>query len=219
MELVFFDMDYTVLGHDCDVLWKYFLADEGIAPESARNDADRYVDLYHKGELPVSEYIEFQIKEFAGNTAGTMMKLSRRHFEKYVRKYIYPDAVREIEKYQAQGIGVVLLTGTNRIIATPIAEALGADLIATELEIRNGQYTGDITGPFLIKENKTLMALEYCQKRKISLDQVAFYADSINDVEFLEKVALATVVNPRSKLAAIAAARNWRVVRWTLPKG
>ena len=216
LDIVFFDMDYTVLENDCDVLWKYFLADQKIAPESDRERALYYLDLHHRGRLPVAEYTEFQWKEFAGKTPQQMQKLAQRHFDKYVREYIYPDAVKEIRTYREQNIPVVLLTGTNRVTAAPIAEALDTELIATDLEIVNGTFTGKLSGKFLIKENKVLMAEEYCQQRHMTLDRAAFYGDSINDAVLLGKVAQATVVNPKNNLLELAKEKNWRVVYWTL---
>ncbi|MBN2013335.1 HAD-IB family hydrolase [candidate division KSB1 bacterium] len=215
-EVVFFDMDYTILKNDCDVLWKNFLADMKVAPESARERANYYLDLHHKGELPVAEYIDFQWKEFAGNTPDIMQLLSQKHYEEYVQKYIYPDAVKEIEKYREQDIPIVIITGTNRIIATPISVALRAELIASDLEIKNGKFTGKIDGPFMIKENKLKLAQEYCQKRQTSFDKVVFYADSINDAELLDMVGQAIVVNPHDKLLELAHAKNWRIVSWSL---
>ncbi|MBD3290724.1 HAD-IB family phosphatase [candidate division KSB1 bacterium] len=217
LDIVFFDMDYTVLENDCDVLWKNFLADEKIAPESDRERALYYLDLHHRGVLPVAEYTEFQWKEFAGKTPQQMEQLSQRHFEEYVRPFIYPGAVKEIQKYRQQNIPVVILTGTNRVTAAPIAAALDTDLIATDLEIVNGKFTGKLAGRFLIKENKVLMAEEYCRKRlDTSPDRAAFYGDSINDAILLDKVAQATVVNPKNNLLELAKEKNWRVVYWSL---
>ncbi len=216
LDIVFFDMDYTVLENDCDVLWKNFLADKKVAPESDRERALYYLDLHHRGVLPVTEYTEFQWKEFAGKTPQEMQKLAQYHFDNYVREYIYPDAVEEIRTYRDQNIPVVLLTGTNRVTAAPIAEALDTELIATDLEIVNATFTGKLSGKFLIKENKVLMAEEYCQQRRTSLDRAAFYGDSINDAVLLGRVAQATVVNPKNNLLELAKQKNWRIVYWSL---
>ncbi len=72
LEIVFIDMDGTVLEHDCDVLWKYFLVEKGLAPDSSLEMANYYLELYDKGKTPVKGYIEFQLKEFVGNTPEKM---------------------------------------------------------------------------------------------------------------------------------------------------
>lgn len=217
LEIVFFDMDFTVLNNDCDILWKIFLSDQKIAPEIDREKVKHYMELYHQGELPINEFIKFQLKEFVGNTPDEMKILAQKHFQTKVKKHIFPQAKQEIEQYRKQKIPIVLLTGTNRVVSEPIANALGfTDLIATELEIINNRYTGGIVGRFLIKENKTILAAEFCRTKGTTLNCAGFYADSINDVELLKMVAQPVVVNPRQNLLAVAKANNWRIVNWSI---
>jgi phosphoserine phosphatase len=67
-----------------------------------------------------------------------------------------------------------------------------------------------------MKEGKVKMAESYCDTHKTSLNNAAFYADSITDVLLLEKVGQAVVVNPRNPdLILLAKSRNWQVKRWS----
>ncbi len=158
------------------------------------------------------------MKEFIGNTPEQMFELSQQHFDTRVQKYLYPQAKQEIKKLTKSDIPIILITGTNEVIAAPIAKAMGfTNLLATKLEIENGKYTGNIDGAFLIKENKLQLASEFCFKKGTTLGSTAFYADSINDLELLEKVFLPITVNPGDILLKIAQARNWRVEKWALP--
>ena len=61
-------MDHTIIGIDCSVSWKYFLVDRGLAPKGDKAKADYYWNLYCRGKTPVDEFIEFQYREFSGNT-------------------------------------------------------------------------------------------------------------------------------------------------------
>ncbi len=145
IELAIFDMDHTVLGIDSDHSWKYFLADEGFAPPAHRDEADRFLDLYKKGRTPIIEFIEFQLSEFAGRSIAEIRTIADKHFEQRVRKLIYLQARNVIDKFNHDEIDTILLTGTNRIIANPIAKSLGVSrLIATEPEIEDGYFTGRI---------------------------------------------------------------------------
>ena len=217
-DIVFFDMDHTVISIDCDVSWKYFLADEGLAPAADRSKADHFLDLYHKGLTNINQFIEFQLKEFIGRTPDDMRSLTKRHFDTRLSDKVYPQAIQEINGYLAHGARVALLTGTNRIIAEPIAHYLGVtDLLATELEVKDDQFTGKFIGPFLMKEGKVKMAESYCHSHHSSLNNTAFYADSITDLPLLEKVRQAVIVNPRNQdLADLAQARKWVVKNWIL---
>jgi HAD superfamily hydrolase (TIGR01490 family) len=217
-DIVFFDMDHTVISIDCDVSWKYFLSDEGLVPAPDRSKADHFLDLYHKGLTNIDQFIEFQLKEFVGRTQEEMRRLAKSHFDTRVNDKVYPEAIQEINGYLAHGARVALLTGTNRIIAEPIAHYLNVtDLLATELEVKNDRYTGKIIEPFLMQEGKVKMAESYCQSHHSSLINTAFYADSITDLPLLEKVSQAVIVNPRNKdLVDLAKSRQWLVKNWRL---
>jgi HAD superfamily hydrolase (TIGR01490 family) len=208
-------MDHTVLGIDCDHSWKYFLVDEGFAPPAHRDEADRFLDLYKKGRTPIIEFIEFQLSEFAGRSIAEIRTIADRHFEQRVRKLIYLQARNVIDKFNHDEIDTILLTGTNRIIANPIAKSLGVSrLIATEPEIEDGYFTGRIDGPFLMKEAKFKRADDLCSKRKVDLDRVTYFADSITDVPLLEKVGYPVVINPRKDMLSIAKANRWQIRYW-----
>ena len=215
IELAIFDMDHTVLGIDCDHSWKYFLADEGFAPLAHRDEADRFLDLYHKGRTPINEFIEFQLSEFAGRSIAEIRTIADKHFEQRVRKLIYLQARNVIDKFNHDEIDTILLTGTNRIIANPIAKSLDVSrLIATEPEIEDGYFTGRIDGPFLMKEVKFKSAKDLCSERNIDLDRVTYFADSITEVPLLEKVGYPVVINPRKDMLSIAKANQWQIKYW-----
>ena len=216
-DVVFFDMDHTVLSIDADVSWKNFLADEGLAPDDDRTKAKYYWNLYIQGRSPVEEFVQFQLREFIGHTLEEMRMLARHHFEKRLHPHIYPEARHVIFDYSENGIPTLLLTGTNRIIAEPVAEALGITaLLATEPEIIEERFSGGIIGPFLSKEEKLKKARDHCESIKSSLLRAAFFADSINDLELLESVGFPVAVNPAENLLSVARAQGWRIESWSL---
>lgn len=216
--IVFFDMDHTVVDIDCDLSWKYFLADEGLAPVSHCEKADEFLRLYHNGAIKTDEFVRFQLREFVGHSQEEMQALSQRHFDTRICDHIYPQALREIESHRRNGPFIALLTGTSRIIAEPMAMWLGmSDLLATEPEIIDKRFTGNIIEPFLMNEGKVKRAIEYCQLKQKSLSDAAYYADSITDVPLLTKVGQAIVVNPKNQdLLGLAQSRRWRIERWSL---
>ena len=217
LDVVFFDMDHTILAIDCDLSWKKFLIDKGMAPAEDSAKAEYYWDLYCQGRSPVEEFVEFQLREFAGRTPEEMCVLTQRHFDERIRQFIYPEAHRVIEEFSAEGVPTVLVTGTNRFLSQPLVDAVGiTTLLATEPEIVNGRFTGGIVEPFLLKEGKLLKAREYCQSLQTDLKHAAFFADSINDLEMLASVGTPVAVNPADMLFEEAKARHWRIESWSL---
>ncbi|MBW2613292.1 MAG: HAD-IB family hydrolase [Deltaproteobacteria bacterium] len=215
--VVFFDLDHTIIGIDSTVSWKYFLVDNGMAPKEDLARADYYWDLYCLGKYPVDELVEFQYREFSGKTIDEIRILASRHFEERIRPHIYSDAQKRINAFSKAGIPTVLVTGTDRYIAEPIAEAMQVSaLLATELVLVDGKFTGEYSPPFLLKEGKIKRAEEYCRKLGVLLAETSFFADSVNDIELLAKVGHPVVVNTGEKLLAVAEENSWPVERWVV---
>jgi HAD superfamily hydrolase (TIGR01490 family) len=215
--VAFFDMDHTIIGIDSSVSWKYFLADHGLAPEDDKTKADYYWNLYCQGRTPVDEFIEFQYREFSGKTVDEMRSLARCHFEERIGPHIYRGAEDKIKEFSKDGIPTALVTGTNRYIAEPIAEAMGiTSLLPTEPEIVDGKFTGWYIPPFLLKEEKIRIAERYCRELGVLLDKASFFGDSVNDLEMLRRVGYPVVVNPGEKVLAVAEENSWPVERWAV---
>lgn len=216
-QIVFFDMDHTLIDNDCDVSWKEFLIDEGIADPRERDDIQRYWDLYAEGRLPVSEFISFQLRQFIGRSVEEMRALAQRHFDAIVKSLIYAEGRAEIDCAHAAGIPTVVLTSTNTIIAEPVVRALGiTHLLGTELETHEGHFTGRIIEPYCYEHNKVTKAREYCRKLGLSLDHATYFGDSVPDIPMLSSVARAVVVNPGEFLRQLASERGWPIVSWAL---
>ena len=215
--VAFFDMDHTIIGIDCSVSWKYFLADHGLAPKDDRVKADYYWDLYCQGRTPVDEFVKFQYKEFSGKTVDEMRHLTHIHFEECIRPHIYRGAKEKIREFSRDGIPTALVTGTNRYIAEPIVDALGiTSLLSTEPEIVDGKFTGWYIPPFLLKEGKITIAERYSRELGVPLHRTSFFGDSVNDLEMLRRVGYPVVVNPGDKVLAVAEENSWPVERWTV---
>lgn len=215
--VVFLDMDHTLIDNDCDVSWKEFLIQEGIAPPSERDDIYRYFELYKQARLPEDEFNKFQLRQFAGRTHEEVVPLARAHFERHVRPRIFPQALAAIDEHRRAGRRLVLLTATNRVVAEPVAEHLGLpEIVATELECRDGRYTGRLGGRYCVKEGKVAYASQWCERNAIGLVEAAYYGDSMSDIPLLERVGHPVVVNPPEKLAALAADRGWPILQWRL---
>ena len=214
--IFFFDMDHTLINHDCDVSWKQFVVKHGLAPESDLAEADRYFDDYNTGTHDVEEFYGLQYREFVGRTEPEMLELSNLHFREFVEPHIYAEGRRLVGSLLRQGSPVAILTSTNSIVARPIAEALGiSEVLGTTLELRDGRFTGRITGPYGAREGKVAIAREWAARHGVTLADFAYYGDSVNDVQILEAVGFPNTVNPSGELRRIAEERNWPILNWS----
>ncbi len=214
-KIYFFDMDHNLIDNDCDVSWKSFVVEQKLAPPDALERATFYYYQYIEGKLEVSDFMDFQLKEFIGRTEAEMKELVHLHFETWVKKTIYTGAEAEVKRVKALGMPIVLLSATNRPIASPVAEYFGFDAcLATELELKDGCYTGKLAGEYALGAGKIGMAREYCESHNLTLADAAYYGDSVNDFPILEAVGFPVAANPCPELEAGAVKHNWPIIRF-----
>ncbi len=214
-EVVFFDCDHTVIGTDCEWTWINMLADMGRVPEHYRAKQQHFIDLHARGQTPEKEYLEFILQEFIGQTPATMQRLAKVNFENYIRGEIFSAAGQAIKQHQKLKIPVVLLSGSTRVMVTPVAEVMGFDDVAcTELEVIDGTYTGGIVGHFCIRDGKLKRGQDYCQQHNLDFSNAMYYGDSLSDIQIFEKIRYPVVVNPIPELREIANQNRWTIVNW-----
>jgi len=217
IDIVFLDMDHTLIDNDCDVSWKEFLVEIKVAPADERIEAQKHWEAYCAGALDEEAFLAFQLRQFKAHTPEEMRALSRRHFEQRVRPRIYPQAREVIAEARRHSLPAVLLSATNRIILEPLVKELGLDgALCTELQMENGRFTGRIIPPYCVEDGKIHHAEAYCREHGLSLDRAAYYGDSVNDIPMLERVACPVAVNPEGKLLDLARRRGWPIESWSL---
>ncbi len=217
---VYFDMDHTLLSVDSEVTWIDFLIRRGMATAADRETADAFYRDYCRGCMDDTAFLAFELHWFTGRTFAEMRDLAVLHFEEYLKPCIYPAGAALLRQYSAAGIPCGIITSTNPVIAGPVAEALGnAELHGTELETdAAGRYTGRITGPYLAQKGKVLAAERILARLDMDFSGMAYYGDSINDLNILERVGFPHAVNPSPGLLAEARKRGWPVEHWSPEK-
>jgi HAD superfamily hydrolase (TIGR01490 family) len=214
MNLVLFDLDNTLLSGDTDFEWLAFLIEEGAIPASeqaANAEMDR---RYRSGEAGALEYVRFYLRLYPPHDLATLVAWRK----KFVHTRIAPrisQAVRALV-YSHRHDLVAIITATNRFLTEPIAAALGVEhLIATEPQIVDGRFTGDVVGPPCMREGKIERLDAWLASRGAALADYAeswFYSDSINDLPLLSRVTHPVAVDPDITLEKIARNRGWRTL-------
>lgn len=111
---------------------------------------------------------------------------------------------KAVESHRAQNHTLMIITATNAFITAPIAQRLGIDiLLATEPEIRNGVYTGDIGGTPCYREGKVERLNAWLNNNNETLHGSFFYSDSHNDLPLLQKVDKPVAVDPMTNLKCL----------------
>ena len=117
-----------------------------------------------------------------------------------------------VREHQAQGLGIVLLTGSLSFLISPLQEALGADwLIATDVA-RNGRFfTGEITGLHPRGENKLCLLLDLARAHDLDLTRSFAYGDHLQDSHLFRRIGNPVVVNPSWRLRRLARRHHWPI--------
>lgn len=218
--LALFDLDYTLLSGDSDYAWGQFLAEQGLvdAVEHARKN-DEYWAQYKDGTLDINAYLRFALTAIAGKTDAELAPLHERYMREKIEPMISEAAMALIRQHADDLCAIV--TATNAFVTRPIARRFGIEsLIACDVEMINGRYTGAPTGLPSFREGKIIRVERWLAdmgKRIEDFENSWFYSDSLNDLPLLERVNRPVAVNPDATLRAVASKHGWPVIDLTTP--
>ena len=214
VQLAIFDLDNTLLAGDSDYLWGKFLTERGIVDaEFYEQENQRFYEEYKAGELDIFEFLAFSLKPLSEHSPATLASLHRDFMAECIRPIITLASRQLLAKHRDNGDVLLIITATNRFITSPIAEELAVPhLLATDPEMINGRYTGQVTGIPCFREGKVERLQHWLQQTGYNLAESWFYSDSHNDLPLLEMVTHPVAVDPDETLADHAEARGWPVI-------
>jgi HAD superfamily hydrolase (TIGR01490 family) len=190
MALAIFDLDNTLLGGDSDYAWgEYLVATGKVDAESYAAQNDYFFEQYKLGKLDIHAFQALALGPLAGQSADTLARWHREFMDSHIKPLRLPKADDLVEQHRRQGDRLLIITATNRFITGPIASWLGIEeLIATEAEMMNGDYTGQMTGTPCYQEGKVERLNAWLAIHNETLAGSTFYSDSRNDLPLLELV-------------------------------
>ena len=217
MNLALFDLDNTLIAGDSDFQWAQFLIEmKALDRELHESRNMEFYEQYKAGTLDIHEFLDFQLKPLARHPR-TQLEAWRKEF---VNKRIMPLIARGtrelIERHQLDGDLCIIIKATNSFVTAPIAQALGIDhLIATEPEVKDGEFTGRVSGVPSFREGKVERLEKWLDEHNLtwlSFLRSWFYSDSLNDLPLLSKVTHPVAVDPDPTLRKHAENNNWHII-------
>jgi HAD superfamily hydrolase (TIGR01490 family) len=214
MRLAIFDLDHTLLTGDSDHLWGEYMIRHGLVergPYKRQNDA--FYEAYKAGTLDIAAYTRFALEPLARLGAAALLPLRERFLAEVIDPIVAPAAPALLERHRIQGDTLLIITATNRFITEPIAQLLGVDdLLATDPEIVDGRYTGNITGIATYREGKLRRLDQWLAQQDERCEHMTFYSDSHNDLPLLRHVQAPVAVDPDEELRAEAMRKGWPII-------
>ena len=216
LELTLFDLDNTLLSGDSDYEWAQFLVEHGVlerAEYEAKND--RFFREYREGRLDIHQFLEFQLAPLARYPREKLDEWHGEFMRTRIKPMIRAKGMELVQRHLRDNHLCAIVTSTNAFITAPIAREFGLDLVATELEVRDGRFTGKPSGTPCFREGKITRVEEWLagQGRILaSFTAIWFYSDSQNDLPLLEYVTHPVAVDPDEVLRGVAVKRGWQII-------
>ena len=214
MSLSIFDLDNTLLNGDSDYLWGQFLVDNGIVDGPTYEEKNqKFYDQYKQGTLDIYEFLRFSLQPLSEHPTEQLLQWREAFMQEKIRPIILDKAIKLVEHHRQQGNTLMIITATNHFVTQPIAEYFGIEhLLATDPEILNGQYTGNVSGTPCFQDGKVTRLQSWLNDHNADLTDSWFYSDSHNDIPLLEKVSHAIAVDPDESLREHANEQQWDII-------
>ena len=214
MNLAIFDLDNTLLDGDSDYNWGLYLVKKGYLDEGEYKEQNqKFFEEYQVGKLDIFAFAEFQFRFLKNNTRKFLNDVRSDYINEIIKPMILKKAVHLVNQHKEAGDRLLIITATNSFITKPIGELFGIDeLIGTDPEENEGEFTGKVRGTPSFKEGKVTRLFDWLDEKNLKLadfEKTFFYSDSHNDIALLEVVTNPVVVNGDKILQKKAQEKNW----------
>lgn len=219
-----FDLDHTLLGHDCQALFANFVL--------RKQPQRRWKLLPFIASLPLRALKQIDTRELKARFHRYLGGMPQQELETLVTEFvstevlprIYPKLQQEIQRHQAEGRATALVSASPAFYVKEIAKTLEFDeVIGTEFLLEdpfshqpkiigsNNKRAAKITA----LQKKGIIPTSWNLKKDGVLQNWWAYSDSDADLPMLEAVEHPICVHPKPALKQIAETRNWPI--WNPP--
>jgi HAD superfamily hydrolase (TIGR01490 family) len=164
------------------------------------------------------EFLRSFYRRYEGASVDGIDDLVRSRVAELLLQRVAPGAVRRIRQHRAAGHRTVLVTGALAAFVEPL-RPLFDEIVAAELVVRDGRYTGFLASPPLVGDARAAWLRRYAAREGADLSLSYAYADSHTDLPLLRAVGNPAAVNPDVALFRAARARRWPVEEWEHTRG
>lgn len=220
-ELAVFDLENTLIASNVVSSWGWLASRHLSGAERFKFIASTLMEaprLISMDRVSREDFLQHFYKRYKGASSHQLSTDSQEMFSELLLKKSFPAAIYRIRKHKELGHRTLLLTGALNFVVEPL-KPLFDDIICTELNQKNGRYTGTLKGINPIGDLRAEVLKNYATEHGIDISNTVAYADSVSDIALLEAVGFPVAVNPEIKLASIARRRGWLVENFSKATG
>ena len=210
-----FDVDDSLLDGNAGTIFTWYLYQQKVLRADVRQKLPRAIYDFARRRLGEADMVALASRSHIGIRADVLKDLSRRCFEKHIRKRVTADGMRAIRRHLLSGHLVILASGSPQAIIDEVGRFLNVHVaVGTRAIIRDGIMTDELIPPVSFREGKRERVREVCEAFDIDLSRSYLYSDSIADTPLFERVGYPIVVNPKAAFKIEAERRGWEIQEW-----
>jgi HAD superfamily hydrolase (TIGR01490 family) len=213
----FFDVDGTLVRTNIVHAFAFYAMNQGSISGTAWKTAKTLLSIpvfLATDRVNRKVFNELFYSYYEGQSEDRLETLAEELFEDVLRPAIFKGTKRLIEESRRAGCRIVLVTGALDFTVRHLAAHLGADdVIANRMRFVQGFATGRVIPPIIEGAHKALVIRDYCVKEGLALERSFAYSDSFSDYPMLAVVGHPAAVNPDARLARVARAYEWPIIR------
>jgi len=215
MKLAIFDIDGTIFRSSLVIELVRALVRQGVFPPSANKEVQKEYLAWLDRKGSYSDYINKVVKIYIKYIKGKNFKAIdsiARQVIKFQKDRVYRFTRDLIKQLKRQKYFLVAISGSPSYIVEEYAKAIGFNkFYGTELEIKNGKFTGKVLN-LDSAFNKAKIVKLLVRDHNVNLKQSMAVGDTESDVAMLSLVGKPIAFNPNHQLAQVAKKRGWKIV-------
>lgn len=136
-------------------------------------------------------------------------------FRQQIVTFLAPAGKQKAEILHQEGYKILIISGSPAFLASRLEPVYHPDLIvSTELEIKNGYYSGKISGLHPYGKRKRIILEKLREEFDIDFAKSIVFSDHHSDVHHMKLFGRAVAVNPTNKLQNVAQSQGWEIAIW-----
>jgi HAD superfamily hydrolase (TIGR01490 family) len=220
VRVVVFDFDGTLLEGHSPVRMTRRLVGQGIIPWRAALQM-LWWGVRYRLRIPVEqkEVRACLFKSFTQVPAAEIDRLITDFYHEDLKARLRPRALETIKRHKETGEIIVLVSASFTPILKEVSRDVEADwFICTQMEIKDGYYTGKVEGQPPEGAQKLIQLTAWADDvyQKGGWMLATAYGDHRSDEPLLAAAGEAVAVNPDTDLERAAKRAGWRILDWSL---
>jgi putative phosphoserine phosphatase/1-acylglycerol-3-phosphate O-acyltransferase len=168
-----------------------------------------------RGSAGFADLLQLGADTWKGREDADLAAMGQRLFDEALAPLMYPEAVDLVHAHLDRGHSVVLSSSATEYQVEPAARWLGIEnVLCNRYAKADGRLTGELEEPVIWGATKAEVVQRHAAAHGVDLARSYFYADGDEDVGLMYLVGHPRPANPRRRLAAVAKARGWPVLRF-----